>query len=428
MAGPGIRYHYMAESLSGYFDVTVGFFDPTYLPEPSFHKSYKTLNIPVHSFESAFKNFDVIIAHWLSEDMISLCNAKNIFVVFDLYVPGPVENLVGSLFSGKQIKADGDFEYNHSLEMYRKFFENGDLFLFSNRRQLDYWTGYAFGDGQVQLSTYAKRPLYERFIYAPMGIDSRQTLVHKKDIIKGVIRGINKDDKVLLWTGGIWGHFDAQVLIRTMKRLEKQYPEIKLVFFGTHHPNPNVPEMKESLDTRELSEKLGLTNKTVFFNDGWVEYPDRINYLMEADVAVSTHKDSIETEFAHRTRILDHFLATLPTIATSGDYFSDDVIGPNKLGVVVPAGDESALEKAILDILKPKSYVLYKKNIETIRKSFDWSVTMRTLIENLSSDTGKLPRLSDAKPIKAKSKSARLARKMTPTPVKKALIRTLRIR
>lgn len=428
MAGPGIRYHYMAEILSDDFDVTIGFFDPTYLPENKFSRSYSVQNIPVHEFQKHFIGFDIIITHWLNEGMIAFSNSQDIFLVFDLYVPGPVENLAVSLYGNKQVKREDDFAYNRALGMYKRFLENGDLFLFSNRRQLDYWLGFAFGTSQIQLSTYAKRPLYDRFIYAPMGIDTKTPLAHTKNVMRKVLPGISSDSKVLLWTGGIWGHFDAQTLIHAMKRLNKEYSDIKLVFFGTQHPNPNVPEMKESLDTRSLAKELGLDGKTVFFKDGWVKYPERVNYLLEADAAVSTHKASVETEFAHRTRILDHLLAGLPTVATTGDYFSDEVIGPKNLGIVVPPNDEEALAVAILKVFEPKKRSEIKKNVLAARSEFDWQVTMRPLIDNLNHQPNKLTRLKTAPNLTVNSKPVRLAKKVLPVPVKKALIRTLRIK
>lgn len=428
MAGPGIRYHYMAEALSDSFDVTIGFFDPTYLPEEDFPHSYKTKHIDAHIFEPGFKGFKIVIAHWLSETMLHYCNTNQVFTVIDLYVPGPVENLASVIYSGKAIKYENDFEYNRALAMYRKFFENGDLFLFSNQRQLDYWTGYAFGSDQIHLSTYTDRPIYDRFIYAPMGIDTKQPLKHTDNVIKGVIPGIRKSDKVLLWTGGIWGHFDGQVLIRAMSRLKDKRPDIKLFFIGTQHPNPSIPEMKESLDTRKLASKLGLVNKTVFFNDGWVKYPERINYLLEADVAVNTHKSSIETEFSHRTRVLDHLLAQLPTISTEGDYLSDVVIGPKGLGIVVPPNDEVALEEAIISILEPGKLSDIKKRITAQRKAFDWENTMSHLKQTLLKDIGKLPLLNTTTQSHKASKTRRVAKKILPVPVKKALIRILRMR
>ncbi len=428
MAGPGIRYHYMAEALSDSFDVTVGFFDPTYLPEKDFPHSYQVSHIDAHIFEPGFEGFEIVISHWLSETMLHYCNTRRVFVVIDLFVPGPVENLALVIYGGRAIRYENDFEYNRALAMYKKFLENGDLFLFSNQRQLDYWTGYAFGSDQIHLSTYLGRPIYDRFIYAPMGIDTKQPLKHTKDVIKGVIPGIEKGDKVLLWTGGIWNHFDGQVLIRAMDKLKDKRPDIKLFFIGTQHPNPNVPEMKESLDTRKLAAELGLLNKTVFFNDGWVKYSERINYLLEADVAVNTHKSSIETEFSHRTRVLDHLLAGLPTISTEGDYLSDMVIGPKGLGIVVPPNDEIALEEAIVKILEPGKLADIKKAISKERESFDWENTISHLKQFLAEDIDKLPLLNAAPRLHTASKTRRIAKKILPAPVKKAIIRTLRMK
>jgi glycosyltransferase involved in cell wall biosynthesis len=243
-----------------------------------------------------------------------------------------------------------------------------------------------------------------------------------------VIPGVSKADKILLWTGGIWGHFDGQVLIKAMKRLEASHPDVKLVFFGTQHPNPNIPEMKESVDTRKLSSELGLSGKTVFFNDGWVPYGERINYLLESDVAINTHKPSIEPEFSHRTRVLDHFLAGLPTIATEGDYLSDDVIKALSLGIVVPPDNDSALAEAILKILKSAEHQKIKQNINSVRKDFDWSETMRPLIDFLNENPTKLALLDFAAKVSPPSRPVKIAKKVLPVPVKKALIRILRMK
>lgn len=424
MAGPGIRYHYMAEQLSTQFDVTVGFFDPSYVPEAGFKRSYDVASIDARLFETSFKDFGVVIAHWLSEPMISYCNQHQIFIVFDLYVVGPVENLVSSLFNDPESWSQNDEQFDQSLAMYRHFFANGDLFLFSNRRQLDYWTGYVFGADQVHLANYSSRPIYDRFISAPMGIDTGVSIKSTRPVIKGVMNGISKTDKVLLWTGGIWGHFDAQVLIRAMKSLENKRPDIKLVFFGIKHPNPSVKETKESLETQRLATELGLVGKNVFFNKGWVKYGERIDYLLEADVAVNTHRASIETEFSHRTRVLDHLLADLPTISTEGDYLSDEIIAPKKLGFVVPPNDEAALEKAILDILEPKILKEVKASIKTERRNLDWSVTLAGLSNLLVNRPGKLDRLQMAPKLKKSNKATQVAKKVLPLSVKKALIKT----
>lgn len=426
MAGPGIRYHYMAEELSRNFDVTVGFFDPTYLPADTFKRNYNIKHIDAYTFQPGFEGMDIVISLWLNDSMMNYCNQSNIFMVFDVYAPVPVESLASLLYSGKQIQKEKDFEYKRSLEMYRKFFENGDLFLFSNQRQLDYWTGYVFGADQVRPSTYDARPFYDRFIYAPMGIDANQSLKPTRSVMKGVIKGIAKDDKVMVWTGGIWGWYDGQILMRAMKHIAKSDPHIKLVFFGTQHPNPDVPEMQESFDTRKLAASLGILDKNVFFLDGWVAYHDRINYLVEADVAINTHKPSIETEFSHRTRVLDHFLAGLPTIGTTGDYLSDDVIRPKKLGIVVPPNDETTLVKAIQGIFDDEMYSTICKNIAAERANLDWSKTLQPLQDFLISNPDRLERLPTAKILKINNPVVKRLKRYTPVFVKKVIIRAIR--
>jgi glycosyltransferase involved in cell wall biosynthesis len=428
MAGPGIRYHYIAETLSQDFDVTVGFFEPTYLPDDAFKRSYKIRHIDAFYFEKGFAGFKYVIAHWLSDSMINFCNKHGIFMVFDLYVPGPVENLAGALFSGESITRDKDFEFGRAARMYRIFFENGDLFLVSNRRQLDYWTGYFFGADQVRPSNYPRRPVFDRMIYAPMGIDTKKNPTHKHEVLKGVVPGIKKTDKVLLWTGGIWGHFDGAVAIRAMDKLKDSRPEIKLFFLGVHHPNPNVPEMRESRETRKLADSLGLTGRNVFFNEGWVEYQDRINYLLEADAAISTHKVSIESEFSHRTRILDHLWAGLPTISTEGDYFSDQVIKPRELGVVIPPDSVDSLVNAIMSVLDPKLNALIRKNIVSVRAAYSWSSTLHVLQQFLKEKPQKLQVLEKSQRLKTGRGPLKIVRKLIPGPVKRILIRVLRLR
>jgi glycosyltransferase involved in cell wall biosynthesis len=428
MAGPGIRYHYMAEVLSKYFDVTVGFFSSDFMPEESFRSSYRKIVIDGEHFQKSFDGIDVVIALWLEENVLSYCHKKKMFIVFDVYAPVPVENLALFMFSGNPVDASTDYTYRQSYGLYKKFFEYGDLFLFSNRRQLDFWIGYVFGLGIIKVSSYIRRPLFERFIYAPMGIDTSATLTHSKKVIRNVIPGVTDKDKLLLWTGGIWNWFDAQVLIKAMKLVGKTNPEAKLIFFGIKHPNPNIPTMQEASSAISLSKELGLYNKTVFFQEGWVPYNERLNYLLEADMAVNTAKESIESEFAHRTRVLDHILTGLPTVSTAGDYISDEIITQQGVGLSVRPNDEVALADAIKQVLGSTVNHTMKQNIKKIRKEYDWNTTLYPLVEALRESLDKLDYVEN-KPVKELRKDRRyykLAKKIVPRSAKKVIVKVTR--
>lgn len=428
MAGPGIRYHHMANLLSDSFDVTVGFFDPSYLPDESFIRSYEVQHVDAPNFRDHFTDKDAIIAMWLSQEMMEFCRENSIYTVFDMYAPVPVENLALYLLSGNQITPHTEYSYRQSYNSYEKFFQYGDLFLLSNRRQLDFWMGFSFGTGIITVSGYEKRPLFDRFIYAAMGIDSSQKLHHTKNVLKGVVPGIHDTDKIVLWTGGIWNWFDAQVLIRAMNIIKDDRPDIKLVFFGVKHPNPDVPTMQEAANTINLAKELALLDNTVFIQEEWVPYDERINYLLEADAAVNTTKDTIESEMSHRTRVLDHFLVNLPTVATSGDFLSDEIIAPNNLGIVVEPNNPEALAMALVNIVNEKNNLKMRKNIEQIRRDFDWSNTLATLKHHLINELNKLPFLEVKKPVEIPKNNVlyRVAKRITPTPLKKILVRILR--
>lgn len=425
MAGPGIRYHHMAEYLSRSLDVTVGFFDPTYLPGEEFSRSYEVRSIDAYSFEEGFQDYDYILALWLSDSMMHYCNINNKIVIFDIYAPVPVENLSVKLFSQKKITADVDFDYKASLVMYQKFMEHGDLYLYSNPRQRDFWMGYIFGAKQIVPSLYNKRPMYDRFIEAPMGIDSKQKLAKTNDVIRGIVGNISQNDTVLLWTGGIWDWFDAVSLIDAMHILHKKgRTDVKLIFLGTQHPNSSVPKMAEVSQARDKAKELNLLNESVYFLDGWVSYKDRIDYLLESDIAIYSHKPSIETEFSHRTRVLDHFFASLPTVGTRGDYLGD-VIEKEDLGVMADPLNAASIAHAIEECSKPQNIQRIKANINKFRGSLDWEQTLLPLKEYLLSEPTKIAQLPSSSIPLSKMYIER-AKKMIPKPAKKVVKRIIR--
>ena len=164
-------------------------------------------------------------------------------------------------------------------------------------------------------------------------------------------------------------------------------------------------------------------------NEGWVPYEQRINYLLEADVAVNTTLDTFENEFSHRTRVVDHILAGLPTVATKGDYLSDTAIELKQLGITVPASDADAVAQAIKDILEKENYELFKKNIVEVRPDYDWHSTLKPLVDYLAKDTQKLAYLPPKKIRSSSVKNSlvrRAARRFVPTKLKQMIIRTLR--
>jgi hypothetical protein len=122
-----------------------------------------------------------------------------------------------------------------------------------------------------------------------------------------------------------------------------------------------------------LSDELGLTNKCVFFNQTWVNYDDRVNYLLDADIGVSTHFNHLETAYSFRTRILDYLWAGLPIASTQGDTFGD-YVAKFDLGRVVEAQDPAALADALETLLfDPEAIQSTTAAVAAFRGRFEWS-------------------------------------------------------
>src|SRR5206468_237233 len=96
------------------------------------------------------------------------------------------------------------------------------------------------------------------------------------------------------WGGGIYNWFDPLTLLRAVDKLRRRLPEVRLYFLGLKHPNPQVGEMKMADDAVALADELGLVGTHVFFNEDWVEYDDRQNYLLEEAAFNRSCRDAIE--------------------------------------------------------------------------------------------------------------------------------------
>ncbi|WP_255371601.1 glycosyltransferase [Cellulosimicrobium sp. CUA-896] len=248
-------------------------------------------------------------------------------------------------------------------------------------KQRDFWLGQLAGQGRINARVYDEdESLNSLVAVVPFGV-SDDAPVQTSHAIKGAVPGIGPDDKVVLWGGGVYNWFDPLTLVRAVHRLVERHPEVKLYFLGLKHPNPGVPDMRIAWELKQLSDELGLTGRHVFFNEGWVPYNERANYLLDADLGVSTHFHHIETAFSFRTRILDYLWAGLPIVATNGDTF-DSLITENRLGATVEPEDVDALESALETYLfDGKAVAEARKNVAEFAERYRWATVLEPLVE-----------------------------------------------
>jgi glycosyltransferase involved in cell wall biosynthesis len=342
MAGPAIRAWQIASALAAEHEVQLVTTTIADLPGSPF---------PVRAVDDAGlaeveRWCDVLVFQgWLVHKRPFLLESEKVLVA-DVYDPLHLEQLEQGRDEGWRGRI---LAVQSATAVLNEQLLRGDYFLCASEKQRDFWLGQLSALGRVNPVTYdADATLRSLISVVPFGVPETPP-TRTRPAIKGVVPGIGPDDTVLLWGGGIYNWFDPLTLLHAVDRLRRRRPEVRLFFLGLKHPNPDIPEMRMAVAARELSDRLGLTGTHAFFNEGWVAYDDRQNYLLDADIGVSTHLDHVETAYSFRTRVLDYFWAGLPTVATAGDAMAG-FIESHRLGLTVPAGDVAALEGA-LDVI-----------------------------------------------------------------------------
>lgn len=389
MAGPAIRAWHIADVLSAEHDVKLVSVNPNCDPPPAGFgvKAVARNQIDV---EAAWADIVVLQGHIL--EWAPALRKSGKIVVCDVYDPMHLEVL-------EQGKDAPDDERAADVAGVTKVLDTqlqrGDFFLCASERQRLFWLGHLAAIGRLSPRLYDSDPTTSSLLaVAPFGMQG--TPPERTGPGLRASLGIADGDPVILWAGGVYSWFDPLTLIHAVDDLRKRRPDVRLVFLGMQHPNPEVAEMDIGTRTMRLSDELGLTGKHVFFNEQWVPYAERQNWLLDADCGVTTHFQHIETTFAFRTRVLDYLWARLPIVTTDGDSFAD-LVRRERLGVVVPPEDPAALADALERSLYDNEFARgCGERIATVAEQFTWDNALRPLVEFCRDPRPAADRLSGA--------------------------------
>ena len=376
MAGPAIRCWEIARALGGEFRVrllTPG--KPDLQPEGFELVTYDEKTLP-----GLAAGCDALLSQGFIYNNHPELTRQGRFIIVDLYVPMTLEAL--AQYGHKGIAEQDAIQGNILLALMEQL-TLGDFFVCASERQRDFWLGLLSAAGRVMPEVFEEDgSLYQLIGVVPFGLPGEAPEATGR-ALKGVHPAIGEDDKVMLWGGGIYNWLDPLTPIRAMGRLAGRRPDIKLYFLGTRHPDPGVPKMRVYDEAVGLSRELGLLDKNVIFNDQWVRYEDRVNYLLEADLGASANIPHIETRFSFRTRILDCIWAAVPVVSTEGDSLSD-LVRERQLGLVVPCGDDAAYAAATERLLDDGELrQRCRENLRAAAAGFTWERAAACIAERL---------------------------------------------
>ncbi len=362
MAGPAIRYWEFAKALAPYHQVTLA--APNDIPAtlqaamPARLIQHTQANIA-----ELANNHDIIIFQGHILDFYPLLRQSSKILVADLYDPVPLEGL--EQHQGQSTTTEMD-SLKQQVRTMNDQLKLADYFLCANERQRDLWLGHLLALGRINPLTYQQ--IQQRVLTVPFGLPD----IPPQRTGLGLRQFSNNEDFILLWGGGIWEWFDPLTLIRAVHKLVPNYPQLKLIFLGSQHPNTTIQTMPMQHRAEALTRELKLTNTHVIFQTGWVPYNSLSNYLLDADVGVSSHFDTLETHFSFRTRILHYLWAGKPIITTQGDVLAKAIVD-HKAGIIVNPQDENGWVAAIEKLLNPVYYATYLAGVHSLAQHYRWT-------------------------------------------------------
>ena len=393
MAGPAIRAWNMADVLAAEHEVRLVTVNPLCAPPeaPFAVAQARQRELSPHV---AWADVVVLQGHALELAPELKKESSTKIVVCDMYDPMHLELL-------EQSKDDTDEQRELDLigvtRVLNTQLERGDFFLCASERQRHFWLGHLTALGRLTPSLYDSDPTVKSLLaVAPFGLPGKPPQKTAAPI-RGRLAA--DTDKVIIWAGGVYSWFDPLTLIHAMDRLRRKHNDARLLFLGMKHPNPEVPDMDIGARTRALSEQLGLTGRHVFFNETWVPYAERQNWLLDADCGVTTHYEHVETTFAFRTRVLDYLWTGLPIVTTAGDSFAD-LVRDEGLGMVVPPEDPDRLADALDAVLyEPEIAAAARERIAVVRERFTWETALEPLVSFCRNPSPAADRLPGTAPL-----------------------------
>jgi glycosyltransferase involved in cell wall biosynthesis len=377
MAGPGIRYHHLARVLASHLDVVLAIPDES--PPEAQERTVVTVRYTRRDWptiESLVGNASVVVCPSdVTSDFPQLAESRA-FLVVDGYDPLLAEWL--ALSSTADAPTQQAQWWDRMCELNQQYL-SGDFYICATERQRDWWLGLLEANGRINPWTFRDDPTLRKLIaVVPYGLPEA-TPQHSRPVLRGIWPGIDQNDRIILWGGGLWPWLDPVTAVHAVAQLQSKRRDIRLVFPGTTHPNPWMQDMPTRIEaTRTAAQETGLLDDAVFFTD-WLPYRDWANALMESDIALALALDTLETRLAFRSRVLEYIWAGLPIITTPGDA-SSDLVSRYQLGEVVNYQDPAGVAQAIDRVLElPREACGLRA--EQVRRDFSWEQVAQPLIE-----------------------------------------------
>jgi glycosyltransferase involved in cell wall biosynthesis len=310
------------------------------------------------------RRHDVLMASTVPPFALVLKRSLRIVAVSDQY--DPVELELGTLGKGAK-RARATARAARRLQL-----RSADLVLCAGERQRQLL------EAEIRtLGGTARPPLYN----VPFGIDGELPRGQGHPLREHFDQ-IGAADKVVLWWGSLWRWLDAETAIRAIASLAGSRPDIKLVFTAGRPPNGDAERHSVLAEAKELAKELGVLDRSVLFLEEWVPFARRGDYLRDADLGLTLHRDTEEASLAARARYMDYLSTGLPCVLGRGDETAER-FEQSGFATLVEAGSPTATAEAIVGLLEAEANAKAAEAGRRLIDEFRWQRVAAPLLSAL---------------------------------------------
>jgi len=262
--------------------------------------------------------------------------------------------------------------YEQKLQVISKIIEKGDHYICATPKLRDYYLGIISLIGKINHNTFNTELVSTIPNIFETNFSSNKRVLRKQYF--------KKNDKVIISLGAIYPWFSPTPVIAAMPMILSRVEDAKLLILGGKHPSGFYAEGYNN--AVQLSKKLNLYRRSVHFLN-WVTKEESYAYTSEADLSVLISKDSLEDEFAYRTRTLTPLLLGIPTVTNGSDYISR-LIHNYQAGVVLPNESPQTISRELTKLLLDKKlHRKAKRNTKMVITHIKRDINVKPLIKFL---------------------------------------------
>jgi glycosyltransferase involved in cell wall biosynthesis len=363
MAGIGIRYQELARRLPRY-GLDVVLLSPASEAEmaPLVPPEVEVRTFARGRLAELVEGCDAAVAQGqLANDL--LLEVPDLPTAIDLYDPWLVENLT-------YYETLGLAPYRNDHATWVLQMSRGDFFLCSSEEQKSFYLGFLAALGRVNPEKVASDPdLISLIAPVPFGVPD-ELPAHRP-----WLPAASSGERRLLF-GGLYDWYDPWTLFTALEALEFPW---KLLFI--RNPNPDSTPQRLFAAVEEHCRRRGWWGSRVEALD-WVPAERRYDLLRDVDLMVAPHRPSLETRLSLRTRFLDTLCADCPAITSEGGTMAR-LLREHGAGWVVPAGDPTALARALAEALQetPAAAERRRQGSAALLAGFQWDRALAPLVE-----------------------------------------------